>query len=364
MSSIRSVTRQVKRNCNVSDARFWGFYSPCGLLLRLRDLYRFERNLRPWDPIDDFTIRGWIDRRESLWEELEQADIMPLVIDGKSFDPFDSAAINRAIQDSGYHYSAGFGNSMKPQFLLAKVATRYVDDDITVVITEREAARDLSSSPAMTLGETVTVRKDTVRFYLYDRYEEMRSGRCSDALRRAFAEYGLSSGAAEGLTLQAFRRRFNRMVDAELEIFIYHEIGGASQRGLLGKWWNGLVMSLPYSRAEFFLRAVADILSDTCSSGPLAVITREKKTASLNLYVALLRGYRKEIFKGIENAYREFIRAGDWTLIEKARVDGYKAAVAVIQQLKEMSSRGTLSAESIEETFIQSSCKSRSLPVP
>jgi hypothetical protein len=353
MRSIRSLTSQVKFNCNISDARFWGSYSPCGLLLRLRDLYRFEHRLKPWQQIDDFHIRGWIDRREALWEELEYADFRPIVIDGKSFDPFDTDAINRAIRGSGYHYSAGFGNSLKPQFLLARIVDRYKHRNTTVVITEREAARDLASSPAMTLRTTVTVRKETVRFYLYDRYEEMKSGRCSGALYRAFSEYGLTPETESRITQATFRRRFNQIVGAELQTFVNHELGGSSQRRLLGTWWNSLVMSLPYSRAEFFLRAVADILSDTCSSGPLAAIIKDKRTASLNLYVASLRGYRRELFPQLSDAYKEFIISDDWRLIEQARRNGYRTVFMLINRIKKMHSDGKISAESIENTFIK-----------
>jgi hypothetical protein len=38
MIDIESFTSQVKRNCNISDAKYRGYYSLCGLLLRLRDL--------------------------------------------------------------------------------------------------------------------------------------------------------------------------------------------------------------------------------------------------------------------------------------------------------------------------------------
>ena len=30
----------IKYNCDVSDAQFWGYFSICGLLMRYRDLFR------------------------------------------------------------------------------------------------------------------------------------------------------------------------------------------------------------------------------------------------------------------------------------------------------------------------------------
>jgi hypothetical protein len=45
---LKSFTRQVLRNCDISDADHAGFYSICGLALRLRDLYKWENQLPPW----------------------------------------------------------------------------------------------------------------------------------------------------------------------------------------------------------------------------------------------------------------------------------------------------------------------------
>jgi hypothetical protein len=66
MLNIASITSQVKHNCNISDAKHWGNYSPCGLLLRMRDLYKIENGLKPWEEISHKTIGAWIDERERL----------------------------------------------------------------------------------------------------------------------------------------------------------------------------------------------------------------------------------------------------------------------------------------------------------
>jgi hypothetical protein len=46
MLDIETLASQVKFNCNISDAKYWGYYSPCGLLLRLRDLYTTEKEIK------------------------------------------------------------------------------------------------------------------------------------------------------------------------------------------------------------------------------------------------------------------------------------------------------------------------------
>jgi hypothetical protein len=60
MLDVKSIAEQVKHNCNISDARFWGFYSPCGLLLRLRNLYKLEHGITLWEKVSQVKIADWI----------------------------------------------------------------------------------------------------------------------------------------------------------------------------------------------------------------------------------------------------------------------------------------------------------------
>ena len=42
----------------------------CGLLLRLRDLYKWEHGMPPWIEAEAPEVLGWIEERENLWEEI------------------------------------------------------------------------------------------------------------------------------------------------------------------------------------------------------------------------------------------------------------------------------------------------------
>jgi len=67
MTDIQSLACQIKHNCNISDARYWGMYSLCGLLLRLRELYKVEKGIRPWGKHTSTRYRRMDNRqRESL----------------------------------------------------------------------------------------------------------------------------------------------------------------------------------------------------------------------------------------------------------------------------------------------------------
>lgn len=352
MTDIDSIAAQVKRNCNISDAKYWGFYSPCGLLLRLRDLYRIEHGLNPWDRIGHDSIGRWIEEREELWSGLEGLDYSEIEIRGKRYSPFNVKAIGTALIKHNLVYSAGYGDFLKPVFMLAELSGSRGTGRYAVHIAGRELARDLSASPAMIRGDTIIARHQTMEMFLWGKFEEMKTRRCSGALFHAFAEYGISGEAENELSPAALEERFERLVREELSAYIHHEIGEASQRSILGRWWRRLVTAMPHSRAELFLRSMKDILSDTCRNGMLSYIIANKKAGSLSFYVALLGGFRRHIFPDIVTAYEEFTTTRDWSLIEKARIQGHKKAGNYVRKLKDMFDKGRASQEAIERELI------------
>ena len=62
---IAQLQRQIQTNCDISDAHHAGLYSLCGLLLRMRDLYKWEQNLLPWQEPEPATLLEWVDTRET-----------------------------------------------------------------------------------------------------------------------------------------------------------------------------------------------------------------------------------------------------------------------------------------------------------
>jgi hypothetical protein len=352
MIDIESIASQVKHNCNISDAKFWGYYSPCGLLLRMRDLYRIEHSLLPWDAVDNERIKQWIDDREQLWHEIEGLDFQDITINGQVHDLFDIENINALLSRSGYLYSAGYGNRLKPVFMFAELSDVRTLDHFNVLVSGREIARDLSITPAMTRGKTIFARQETMGLFFWDKFEEMKAMKGRNTLHRAFREYGIAKDAEYTLPSEDMKNRFAGLVNEEISTFIHHELGEASQRKEFGTWWKDLLVMLPHSRAEFFVRSLKDVIADTCASGTLTHIIQNKKAGSLGFYVALLNGYRKMIFPGMTPAYEEFAETGNWDLIEKARIEGHGRVREYTGQLKRMYKKGNLTKEMIEETFL------------
>ncbi|NCO66113.1 MAG: hypothetical protein COW32_00475 [Candidatus Aquicultor secundus] len=104
---LRSLTEQVTYNCDVSDSRYWGYFSICGLLMSLRVLYMSKNDLAPWAQIDREDISKWIAAKEARWDELEDEGFKNIEIDGTVYDPFDVATINSVLVEKGLVYGAG-----------------------------------------------------------------------------------------------------------------------------------------------------------------------------------------------------------------------------------------------------------------
>ncbi|MBW2107619.1 MAG: hypothetical protein JRI36_02980, partial [Deltaproteobacteria bacterium] len=67
MDDMRRLVDQVLKNCDISDSIHAGLYTVCGLALRLRDLYKWEKQLAPWEDGASSEILGWNEQKEHTW---------------------------------------------------------------------------------------------------------------------------------------------------------------------------------------------------------------------------------------------------------------------------------------------------------
>jgi hypothetical protein len=323
MIDIQTLTSQVKRNCNISDAHYWGCYSVCGLLLRLRELFRAERGIRLWEGIKRQEISEWIEERETLWKELERRDFEDIVIDGESYKPFEVQKINSVLKEENFIYGAGYGIHMKPSFFLADLLSCYSIDGHAVYIGGREYARDLADHPAMVQDGVIYGRLETTKLHLWEKFEELKSKGPDSPVTFAFSKYGITKD--EG-AMDELEKRMSELSLSELETYIHHEVGEAFEGELLGNVWEDLVFECSGTKAEIFARSVKDILADTSEKGMAKYIIQNKKEGSLGFYVIFLQGYRRLIFTEIKDAFKRFVSTADWQFIEEARQAGYRKA--------------------------------------
>lgn len=296
---LQQLVETVQYNCNVSDARHGADYPLCTYLMKMREYYRWEMGIPYGAPLPRAQIAEWLQTREQLWEALEGAAYRTLNIDGVSFDPFATEAINRGLRHRGLVYSAGLGNQGTPHFFIGHLESHTRLDVFEVAVSSLEYARDLTAPPAMTLGDQIFLRRESLRRMLWERLEGWRWSRPDNALRRAFCCYDFESDLNSAL---------DAMAEVELETLRLHEAGEHQAAALLGTAWDEMLSDLLRTPAEVRVRAVRDHLADCLTTLP--VLIESTNPAPLHFYLGNLTPLRKEIFPGLEAAYRHWL-AGD-----------------------------------------------------
>jgi hypothetical protein len=316
----KKLIDQIRYNCSISDCRYAGTYSVCGLALRLRDLYKWERGLEPWVEEDSSVILEWIGKKEDEWDKLEEREFAGISVDGTTYDPFDVEGLNAILAPHGLFYGAGYVQGLKPSFLLADlVETRQVEG-FPVYVLGREHARDLLTVPALSRDSSILMRKESARIFLWNLIFFLKKS-SREALRLALETYGVPDNHPKAL-----KENFARICEDEVEAYIYHEVGELKDTDFDREVWRSLIAAFPHTIIEFFVRALKDMLADTNDYGKLRYIIQQRKAASLALHAAFLDGLRRMLFPELVEAFREFKETRNWELVERARLGGYGAA--------------------------------------
>lgn len=331
MVSIEHIADQVRENCDISDARHSGMYSICGLALRLRNLYKWEKGVEPWGAPPSDEILEWIEKKEEKWIKIAETEFQNLKINGEEYDPFDLQSVNRVLEHEGFLYGAGYAYAMKPSFFLAKLEDSLQISGCTVHMLGKELARDLFTTPTLLQGDDIFARSESMRYFLWDRIQEVsQSGR--DALKCTLEFYGIDEKEMRK-NPGKMREKFYELADFELDSYIHHEIGEAHDDVFEGAEWREIVSSFAYSAVEVFARGVKDVLSDTNQIGRLRHIIDKEKIGSLGFYVSFLRGFPRLIFPEIVSFFHEFQKTCDWTTVEEVRKIGHERARDYAQEL-------------------------------
>jgi hypothetical protein len=319
---LEGLIGQVKLNCTISDAKFWGYYSVCGLLMRMRELYLNEHSLMPWDNAPADEVSRWVSGRETQWGVLEDEGLHEIAVGGRLYDPFDADALNLLLRDSKLVYGSGYAMFNKPTFFIADLIESRELLDYHVCFTGHELCRDLSAYAAMLQGRCIHVRYDVIKAIIFDRFQAMRARRYGGVTEEMFRHYGIRKNDALSHDLIG---RFGDMAAAIAELFVRHEVGEAYEDEGSDEW-TGILLSCNDKHSELYLRGIKDLIADTSVMGPLRAIKAAGDEPLLYVYVALLDGLRKELFPMIGNAFQRFVETGEWGSIEEARERGYERA--------------------------------------
>jgi len=310
------LIRTIQHNCDISDARDNGIYSICMLVLKLRNLFKWENGMEPWEEPESADLLNWIDIKENYWERIIDEPYQKFHLNGLEIDPFDVGDVNRQLAGSRKVYGAGYGRSLKSIFFIADLISENVVEGCPVHILGKERAKELSSPFAMLQDGTIIIRREPLRFFFWDQIQEIRSS-SKVSLHHALKKYGILENGV--LSHEKFREKLDEIVDSEIPIFIYHEVGERMQHSLDSNTLKKIISVFPDSAIEYVSRAVKDILADTHPKGMVGYIISEQREASLGFYVGLLAGLRRELFPQLTSRFDEFLSNHDWQVIEEAR---------------------------------------------
>ncbi|MDD5249826.1 MAG: hypothetical protein PHY45_12615 [Rhodocyclaceae bacterium] len=297
---LDSFVLAVQRNCDITDARHAREMTMCNYLLEMREFYRWDRGLPFGTAPPHADVSAWLAAREALWEELQGEEFAALPLGEAHHDPFASDAINRELRAHGMIYGAGIGRFGKPHFFLGPLLGDAMRDGVRVLVCDREVARDMSTLPAALQGNTIVVRREALRQWLWERVEAWDVKRNAGALQAALDAYGFGADAAAAI---------ERMLETETETLVLHELGEHAAGRQLGPAWEELLSVCRSKRAEVLLRALRDNLADCLSTLP-TLLSRET-TSSLHFWFANFNGMRLELFPGLAAAYAAWNRSGN-----------------------------------------------------
>lgn len=292
MRELHLLIEAVQRNCHIADALHAREATLCTYLLQMRELFRWEHEmpLAAQPPREE--LARWLAEREQMWNDFEDGAYGTLPLGTRRYEAFDAHGLNDALTADGLVYGAGYGRFHRPHFFLAELERDEERDGIRVLVAGCEFARDLAAAPAALQGETIFVRRDALRRWLWEKVEFWQARGREGALQCALDAWDLRSGDPVAL---------ERMLEAETETMILHELGEARAASILGAAWEEMLAALADRRAELLARAVRDHLADCLSTLP-ALLDRDAR-ASMHFYFSQLDGMRRELFPSLAAAY-------------------------------------------------------------
>jgi hypothetical protein len=352
---MNGFIQQVQANCRIAAAGQVGYYSLCGMLLRLRQLYKWEQGLQPWQEGDPKAVLDWIEIQEEAWADLEESGLRKLSWQGRHVDPFAVAELNALLEQEGLAYGAGLTYGQAPMCFLGELWEIRKHPELTVLILGPELARDLDAAPALRQGPVIYLRTEPLAFYLWDNLSDPTKQ------NNIFLKIAL---AARDIDLAGLLRQpdscedlFKTLLWSQGEAMICHEIGEAREPALQ-EALPRLIEQFPHSRIERWVRALKDALADLNDWGRLAHILKRRDLPELALLLAWRPGFYPYLIPELEPAFWELQKTRDWGVVEQAR----QAALARLRRtaaeldgvMAEMAGAGaeTLAA-ALEEQFIK-----------
>jgi len=305
------LSKTVQLNCDIADSQHAGDYTMCVYLLKMREYFRWEKGYHYTDKLPSEHLGCWLSERESLWDTLSDNDFATIEVKGVDVDPFDNEAANQLLVPEGLIYSGGLGHQCRPHFFLAELLEVRQHQQYTLYLSGKERARDLTAPPAMTLGNTIYIRRESLKRMIWEKIEEWNWRKTNSAMSCALSYFELDTDTNSAL---------EAITDQELNTVLHHEIGEIEAGLLLDDCWHEMLACLTLPRAEIMARAVRDHLADCISTLP-DMLDRQGD-ASLHFYFGQFNAMRRELFPGLLQAYQQWQNSGEQKPLEKMVQEG------------------------------------------
>jgi len=297
---LEQLSAVIQHNCHIADSRHAADYSMCIYLLKMREFYRWENGLSFADKLSHEQVGAWLEQREEFWQGLQEQPFGRIPLGQDFIEPFEAEVANEILVPKGLVYSAGFGRNGRPHFFLGRLLSVDRYGEYQVLVTGDELARDLVAPPAMLLGDTIYIRRESLRRMVWEKIESWNWNRPANAMARALSFYDMQSD---------LERALEEITDNETEAVILHEIGERIAGQLLGEEWADMLLGLTGTQAEVMARAVRDHLADCVSTWPALI--EDRNEASLHFFFANFSAMRKKLFPGAMSVYEQWVRDGN-----------------------------------------------------
>ena len=290
--AIQQLTEAVQTNCHIADAAHAADMTLCIYLLQMREFYRWEQGIAPLASMPREQVGAWLTERETLWNTLEERPFVPLSLAGVEHDPFDVAGINAVLLPHGLVYGAGQTAPGRASFFLGELQAVQRREGATLYVCGREHARGLAAPPAALQDRVIFLRQESLRRWLWEKYEAWTLRRPAGAFQTALDAYGHAQDGSQAV---------ERMAQAQAETLVLHELGEARADELLGPAWAAMRQSLNERRIDLHLRAARDLLADCLVTLP--TLLERQADASLHFWFANFDGLRETLFPQLNQAY-------------------------------------------------------------
>lgn len=329
-AELDQFKQAIQKNCDISDALGAGIFSICGMALRLRDLNKWEKGLKPWQENASEEVLGWIDNKEQLWEKLEGREFERLCLGDNSFDPFDTLEINRLLADSGYFYGAGYAHALKPTFFLAKIEEQYRINHINIIILGTELQRDLLTLPALNQDNMIVIRREAARLFIWDQMAYLKNS------GRRYLHFALRQCGLPDTGIEHRKKYLESILAVQEQTYIYHEVGEIRDKVFDHGIFRELISLFPHSTVELLVRTIKDLLADTGPDGTLRHMIKTENAAQLGFYAAFQENLFIPLFPELRQAFEKFASGRDWEEIESARQTGFKRSKQYAENLMDI----------------------------